>query len=923
MKVFSVEVLFFIFLFCSTSNLAFPRAGLSRYIDNDNGLLSNSVNCFDQDSDGFMWVGTNRGLQRYDGYRFETFTPPHLKDALSLVNVMASDSTGNLYIGTHTGGLLKLSADRKKFEVYKQNINDSLSLSNNLVSDILISGESVWLATFDGVDLYHPGNNIFEHFKPFGNVDDSEQRNWVVSIHPLDALHLLVLTRDGRVLKFGKKEKRFEGVADFSETEFRASFLEGTKLWIGTSDRLLFFDLKTGEKRSYFPHHPDLKRPHGNPVSGLEMDAMGRLWIATYRGVNYLDTNSGEFSYILPDPEGRNTVADVSISCIYRDRDDGIWLGTSRGGINYLPNIHNRFHLIQKDRERPVLPSNEVNNILAVNNGKVWVQTIGRFAFISENKETGFFEAGRADIPDSLTIYSRLLFASDSVVWIQSKTGEVYCWETTGSPPEHVSLPLIDRARVESMVKGSRNDYYLLVEGRGVVVLEGNTRKPGWLVKQGEHCSSFHDKKSDLLFSNDKLFFTTSGVLNIFNISDSSKYCLRDTTDKALSFGQAVMDGIGNIWIATNNGITRFDEEKKNFRDFPFPKYAGTVTVYCLEIDDSGNTWIGTNKGLARFDRESGEFHFFSSKEGIPGRLLLTSGKAADGRMFFGGLNGLVWFYPDRIKIREINQRPVVSKISAGSDTLVYSHQHGKRFIVPPGQNSLTVHFSLPRYPFLDDVKYMHRLNGLDDDWQVTSTPSVSYSDLAPGEYQLLVKSIDYSWKEGPDLLIPVSISRKEDISGVVEPRFWILGLLGFGLGLIVFIVVRRRLFRTIVPKPLLPEVIPGEGGELEAVAMASRIVKSNLTNPDFNVAFFAREMGLSQTSLYNMMKEEIGKTPHEFITVIRMEYAATLIQKGNYRVTDVADLAGYSDIAVFSRNFKKFFGVSPSKYDASSKTID
>jgi PAS domain S-box-containing protein len=724
-------------------------------LSTDEGLSQTKVSQIVQDDLGFMWFGTQYGLNRYDGYNFKLFVhDPRNPNSLSGVYIRAlfKDRAGALWVGCDQF-LNKFNRTTETFTRYP------VPFVNHISQD---SAGTIWLATVKGLYSLDPATGTIRQYlhnpndpSSLGNDvkstgEDKEGRFWVVNIGHLDEFDRRTgkLTRHipipGAPLGFGSYEDRFglfwifhdspnalsvfdpktNTLTNYSFHDLEPSATALTVIMAMTEDRngtlwlathgagLLKFDR---EHRRFIRYRNDPSDPNSlpqNDVEDLFTDREGSVWASLGRmGVTHFATNPLPFKRIphLASSEGS---AEPFVGAIYEDHQGLLWIGTPEAlnGIDRKTGHSTSYHLT------PVpAVSTDVITITEDRSSNLWAGTYNH-GLLRLDRRTEKFQSYRHDPADpyslSNDIVTRLLIDHNGTLWVATNDGLNRFDPATGrftvykpDPPSRIV------------------DYLELVEDRKGAL---------WL---GTDSSGLHR------------FDPATGQFTTYAHNMDRPGSLSDNRVNSVHF-----DRSGTMWVATQNGLDKFDSNTHTFTVYTQRDGLPANAVGCILEDDHSNLWMSTNNGIARFDPQSAAVNIYSTAEGLPGPDLTGWGacfKNRSGEMFFGGFNGATVFHPDRVADPSDTPPVVLTEfrlsgspvdIGAGSP-LSRSITYATRLTLSHEQRNFSLAFSALSYLSPGTNRYRYKLEGLDETWHEVGSGErlATYTTLPAAVYTFRV----------------------------------------------------------------------------------------------------------------------------------------------------------------------------------------
>ncbi len=814
----------FVFLTVFTSfsqELKFSRIGAEQ------GLSQSVVNCIVQDKKGFLWFGTDDGLNRYDGYEIWVLKNNHEEENSISNNGILSlfeDENEILWIGTNGGGLNSYNPVTQSFHRYLNEEKNPGSISNNVVRTIFEDRDkNLWLGTEEGLNLLDRISGKFTRFslqhglkndRIWGICQDSEGILWLA-------------TYGGGLHSFDISTKKFTQYPDVgmdgenriqNSEKLRSVFFDskGT-LWVGTHGASLgTFDIKS-KKFFYFTLN---EKDPSTVITRIFEDSKGVLWIGTrtglvayqreknhQKGSNESATAAGTFFTYLNDESNPLSLCHNSVSDIYEDRAGSIWIGTNGGGISAYHKTSNKFGHFHRNENSPnAALSNKTYAFEEDQTGRLWIGTYegGLSAF---DRKKGIFFNYPQKINHTHQNVLCLHIDTDNMLWFGTWGGGVNFFDLNKN--SFGTKPLVNTGNKNSLCNNS------------VLCIQSDPKGVLWIGTFNGLDS--YDKKTKIF----KKYSTTDGLIN--------------NTIQTLFF-----DRHGNLWIGTAKGLSFMDMatgEIKSYKEDKGKKGLPSNSVNCLFEDGEGNLWIGTVMGLCRMNVKTETFEHFFEKDGLPndyiygilgdnsGFLWLSTNKGLSkfnpsakendrerfrnylvldgiqdyefnqgaffkskkGEMFFGGQNGFNAFFPDQIlDNKHIPPIQISSFKIYGKEVKLDTTINEKKYIeLSYKDNFFSFEFVALDFVLPAKNSYSYKMEGLDENWNVpTQRRYANYTDLAGGDYVFMVKGAnnDGVWNE-----------QGTSISIRIKPPFWktnwfyaFCTMLGF-LSVFLFIQIRTR----------------------------------------------------------------------------------------------------------------------------------
>jgi len=721
----------------------------------ENGLSQSAVTCIFQDSKGFMWFGTQDGLNRYDGYKFKIFKnspsdPQSLTD--NFVFSIFEDQSQTLFIETQSGNFHKYNPLKESFTVIPA---DSI----NLV-DVRLKTVKALLVEPNGV-------------KWTGGLSAS------VGLKREDI-------NSGEVTLFRNDPSDASSLSDDKVYSIHRD--RSGNLWVGTFSGLNKLDEKTGKFIRYKNNPKDPNSISDNWVWPIVEDSKGNLWVGTVKGgLNKFDPATNTFSSYNSDPENPRSINDNFVFSIYEDRSGIIWVGTNTGGVNYFNTSSNVFeHYFNKPNDKNSLSDNSVRSIYVDRESSYWIGTenggLDKFDYNEKQFKNYIHTPANSNSPISNHI-AEIYEDRSGILWLGTFSNGL----STFDPKREVFKHYISNLSNSNSL--SDNRVYSVTEDKDGIM---------WIGTYGGGLNKF-DRKSDKFFvyksdENDSTSISADRVLSIvedragklwigtfgggINIFDTKKETfthLKNNPDDPESLADdiviiAFMDSKGDMWFGTTKGLSRYFKETNKFKNYREDDGLANDFIFGIAEDEKGNLWLSTNNGLSKFNPGTEKFTNYFSADGLQSNEFNQNAYAKDnktGRLLFGGINGLNVFHPDSVKgntfippvvftnyIRyntdDEEGRPILEKGISDRSKIALTYK----------DNIVTFEFAALNYFNSSKNQYRYMLEGFNENWiQLENENKITFTNLSAGDYILKVigSNNDGLWnEEGTSLAITV-----------------------------------------------------------------------------------------------------------------------------------------------------------------------
>ena len=750
----------------------------------EHGLSQSSVVCILQDSKGFMWFGTQDGLNKYDGYDFTVYRHnPQDPDSLShnIIQAIYEDRSGALWIGTWGGGLDRFDRDTERFTHFQHDPGDPNSLSNNSVLSIHQDQEGLlWVGTYGGgLNKFDPETESFVHYRNDPADPASLGGDFVRVIYEDRSGTLWIGAEDGGLDQFdGQGEQFVHYRHDASDPHSLSHHIvvsiyedqEGL-LWVGTADGLNRYDRDTGKFTIYKNDPNDPGSLSDNVVLSLHQDHSGVLWVGTRGGgLDQFDRSSGRFVHYRNEPNDPNSLSNDVVLSIYSDRSGVLWIGTNAAGLNKLDRSTQRFLHYQHQPDNPhSLSDNMVRSIFQDRSGVLWIGTSGG-GLNAYDRASGAFTRYPRNSEEFESWDDRSIYAL-----YEDRAGRLWVGTEEG-------LYTFDRDTETFKRWMTRSVVTFIYEDRAQILWVGTL---GGLTRLGQARRTvknyIHDPSDPYSLSSsgvraiaqDRLGLlwigTDAGVDGFdreterFTRHQESPYHPGSLSDDfVLSIHE---DRSGVLWIGTyGGGLNRFDRDAGTFRHYREKDGLPSDAIYGILEDDQGHLWLSTNVGLSRFDPRTETFRNYDVRDGLQSNEFNSGAyhKSSSGEMFFGGINGFNAFHPGQVKDNPYIPPVVLTSLTQGGEEVEVEKalENVTEVAFNWPNNFFEFEFAALSYCQPDRNEYAYRLEGFEDDWNYISTRRFGrYTNLPAGTYTLRVRGSnnDGFWNtEGASLQVTV-----------------------------------------------------------------------------------------------------------------------------------------------------------------------
>ena len=749
----------------STSYASINKNYNFKNITIEDGLSQSTVETIHQDSEGYIWIGTNDGLNRYNGHEFKYYK--HDEDdensiAHNYIVDIIEDKNGYIWVST-INGLSRIDTDKNEIKNYysekdngnlsdsnlwqilyttegkfivssvnglnlydeeKDTFNRVLSKENDLPSQYIYSVNEdsnghIWVGTDMGLVELDKDLNLVKSYQDtigesevYNVYDDSKGNLWVCTLG--NGLFRINLS-DKSVKNYKNSTSMFSIPSDTVRDAINDS---NGKLWFGTDEGICLFDYKTEKFITYSKKAYESNSLINNSIFCLFKDKSGLMWIGTYRGISTFNSDT-KFSHFKLNLDDSSSISGDVIHGIYKDDDNIVWMGTNEDGLN----IMNEKKIKHLNTENSNLLSNAIHDITGYKD-KVFIGTNdGLSVLVKDGKNYTITNYTEEDGLPSNKIRS-LFVDSKECLWIGTNKGLAildsnnklvditYMFDEIG----------VSDKFIRAVYEDSKGNYYIgcFLEG-GLIKINPNTKK----------------YKIYKNIKNDK--------------TSISNNCIRFINE----------DLNGNILVGTSYGLNILDVNKDTFKSYTEKDGLINNTIYGILVDDSNNIWMSTNGGISKLYTKENVFENFTIIDGLQSNEF--NGRACfkdnTGNIYFGGVNGFNAFNPDDVDVSGFEPKIVfddfevngVNKKDISNTKFKYS------------ENTIKISFFTNDYMNTKTTQYYYKLDGLSNDWHTTQNNSIVFANLSPGNYILRMKAKTQHGVVGEESVIKFTI----------KPPFW------------------------------------------------------------------------------------------------------------------------------------------------------
>ncbi len=731
------------------------------HLRTDDGLSNSTVKSILKDSYGFLWIGTESGLNRYDGYEFKVYaTKPGKPSSLGNDDILGlqEDGLGNIWINSSSGySVYNRGKDSfiSDIPAFLKKLGIQVGTNYNVYVD---RNKDLWVLGQDKISLYDTRKKSLKVFNPKQKTDDVAGTSFSD-----DGNNLYCTLKSGAIWKLNKQsgKESLISLPDFIKKELAN---HDNKIYVDAQNGLWLYSGTT--TTTYYQKNAQAQwqaislnssiNNQTDIILDITDDGNGHIWIGTdHKGLFIYTIATNSITGITYNQNTSSTIASNNIGCLYRDTTGTIWVGHSKKGISYY---HDSFsNLINIEQQN----CKDVSVILEDKKGNLWLGTDGNGLYLKEQS------AGSAirKLPLPSNVIVSLLEDSKGRIWIGTYLNGLFCYENgvfTHYTKQNSTLAAND---IWNLKEDRYGNLWIGTLGSGIQCLRYNKKGFDPLISTAKGL----DYILDMFYDNgDKLYVATGNGLFIIDIITGKQTKATGNIAGTQKFRQLFVscvykDTRGNIWLGHTKGLTLWDTQKDAL--YYFDKKDGLCDNIIKGIieDSHQHIWVTTSNGVsvlsANQDAKGAikiSSRNFSTKDGLNDNYFNTHAvyKLRNGDILLGGTEGYTVVNPNKMAEKS---KPLAKVIFTGlnlGNTVVQvdSVYNGHQLLSHPMEQTSTITFShndkLIALQFTtgdlinaDKVKYLYKLEGFNNQWLPTEKNKIEFSSLAPGSYKLLIKA--------------------------------------------------------------------------------------------------------------------------------------------------------------------------------------
>jgi len=767
------------------------------HITQEYGLRNGNVRAIVRDYQGFVWIGTEDGLHRYDGYSMKIYRKVE-NDSTSMssnfILRLFEDSNKNLWIGTLDGSLCLYNRKKDNFIRFKKQLSKNDSRIDEAIRAIY-EDDNKQLFIGSGRLLRSTLTNNIDSIRfnqvglPIDTLNNAGIR--VMGISEYRDNLLLVSINNVGLFIFDKNTNKFSPhkISQFEKT-VQSIYLDKKRglIWLGTWKNGLIVSDYSGEKYKRIKKGDDVHSLRNDYVPALAADSLGNLWMATDYGLSMITYKCDPLieplvETYLPDSKNHSSIQGSIIKSVYVDSDDNLWVGAYYDGLNLYYKHSTHFGTIVLPEENQSAPDSRSVTALVENGAHhLWIGTDGSGLFFSRDsigKASKVFE--RITSCKGIEKIKSMKLDGNESLWIGTWGQGLYTFNTqtrTCQNFDSFKTGVDIGKEILSLEVDPVGDVWIGTFDKGFFRFNPKT-KTALHVERLKKSSDFIDRVNAIRSGNDNTIWIgkEAGGLNRATLG-SDKYEVIETNhiQTSTSVSSIYVDKEDVLWIGCpSKGLVRYDARRNTSVLYTEQDGLGNSVTYGILEDDLGRLWISTDAGISVFDKKNKKFVNLGKSNGLLSNQFNRSSilSTYNGYFAFGSIKGISYINPNLFQIHHHNSpieftRLLINnkeqQVDRPGSVLKENISIANEINLGYNQNSFSFEVASLDYDFSHQSDYYYKLEGFDDTWQYAGVQRlIQYTKLNPGTYQLKVTT-----SQTPDLSRSIA-----SIDIIIHPAWW------------------------------------------------------------------------------------------------------------------------------------------------------
>ena len=775
-------IIIFFLLFLSVT-YSEPHKYQFEKISVEHGLSQSIILNIFQDSKGFLWISTQEGLNKYDGYKFIHYkNEPGNNNSLSdnYVRTVLEDTDYNLWITTDEGGLNKFDPENETFTRFTHDEKNPNSIvDNNTTAMVSDNSGNLWIGTnYNGLDYFDKRTEKFFHYRKDKTKNNALLDNHITALYyDVDDKYLWVGTYGGlNILELSTGKfidlNKFLFTKGITENRWIRKIHRdrNSNIWIATDAAGLFkinnfssHENLSPKNITQFTHKPGINGSiSGNSINAICETSSGEIFIGVWGGglnkvIENKTTGQITFQAWLNNPEEQGSLTENDINFLMEDNAGVLWIGTYGDGLNKLsPHSLNFVHYKNNPFTKNSMPDNHVTAVLEDENDVVWIGTWKGLTKLDKKKN----------------IFTHYKLSDDRITSIiKDRTGNLWIGtlnkglnrfdKNTGAFVTFVSDPQnrqsISSNRILSLLEARNGKIWIGTYYSGVTIYD--PAENSFTKLDTDSLENFDNRINKLYEDNEGNIWiiTYRGIYKHYPVENFTRNIKLKNGKSENSFSTGalniIQDKQNNFWIGTfGDGVYKLNYSP-GANSYPFTQYSlANNYVYGLQFDAADNLWVSTRNGLAKFNSAKATFDSFTNYEGVEFQEFLEGSfyNKQNGNLYFCSMQGLLEFNPANIKVHysqpqiEITQLKIFNKpVKLGLLRKINTADNSENITLGYNQNSISIELSALNFTAPQSINYEYKLEGFDETYIPADieTRTATYTNLPSGEYIFKIKA--------------------------------------------------------------------------------------------------------------------------------------------------------------------------------------
>ncbi|WP_346854845.1 two-component regulator propeller domain-containing protein [uncultured Draconibacterium sp.] len=742
-----------VLLLWSISARAIDNRYVFKKLNNEDGLTYNTVHDIAQEESGIIWFATKQGLNKYDSYNIRRYyTEDGVGIPSNFITSVFVTKNNRLFVGTDRGAI----EYNRRFDRFEPVLFEGNTLPG-ITTFCETSGGVVFIGSYQGIYAYHPKQNSVIKFISLQNeritsIVESDVNTFFVATQS----GVYVLNADGVLLEYYNTANS----PGLNTNIINKIFIDKTgNYWIGTENSGLYLFDKT-KKTFAKVRLGETDQAETTVVRDIEGDLDGNIWICSELGIFILNPITHESVNIQHSLEkSEYSLNDNATYCVFRSKEDMMWIGTYFGGINYtnLSNFKGFFNIYPGDGQNE-LRGKAVNKLYKDSKGILWIATEdgGVCTFDTDKKEIlNYYQHQENNSLSSNNIHAICEDENGNILFGHFMTGIDIFNPKTGkfkniSIQPDVKYSIIDNS-VYCIYQDSKKNIW--VGTRQGVYLYDSATEQLTPVKQDELGHLFiynilEDSRGNMWFC-----IRHGGIARLNEEADSINFYRGSeflSTNKIIAVNEV---RTGEMWFGTvDGGVNIYDPEKNAFEQLSMANGLPNNTVYGILEDSGKHIWLSTNQGLSKYNPQTHDFRNYNRNDGLS-EMQFNFGsyyKDSDGTLYFGHVDGLTYFNPSEIIDNKIKPELIFTDFKLANESVRVTEKgiltqpvdKTEKIVLSYAQKAFSIDFVAVNHISAGNNKFYYYLEGFDNDWnEMGNKTSANYTNLLPGKYVFHLKA--------------------------------------------------------------------------------------------------------------------------------------------------------------------------------------